>query len=150
YFNCGERQICRVASSGGEAQSVRGAEGWFADESPDGRWLYFSTGGESRPAQLKRVPVSGGEASEIVSEVSGRNWALTPAGAWFMAPPPTVNVGSELRYLDLATGATRTVFRTERPVLAGFAISPDQRRIIFSQGRRSRGESDIMLVENFR
>jgi Tol biopolymer transport system component len=115
YFNCGERQICRVASSGGEAQTVSGAEGWFADESPDGRWLYFSTGGEGRPGRLKRVPVSGGKAREILSQVSGRNWALTLAGVWFMAPPPTVNVGSELRYLDLATGATRTVFRTERP-----------------------------------
>jgi hypothetical protein len=99
---------------------------------------------------LKRVPVSGGAASEIVSQVAGRNWALTPTGVWYMTPPATIHGSSELRYVDIATGATRTVFRTEKPVHAGFAISPDQRRILFSQGGRAMDESDIMLVENFR
>ena len=151
YFQCGGRaQICRVASSGGDAHPVRGAEGFFPDESPDGRWIYFSTGGEIQPGQLKRVPVSGGDASEVVSQVAGRNWALTSTGVFYMAPPTTVNGGSELQYLDIATDATRTIFRTEKPVFAGFAISPDQRRIIFSQGEKPIGEADIMLVENFR
>jgi WD40-like Beta Propeller Repeat len=144
YFRCGARpQICRVASSGGVAQPVPGAEGMLCDESPDG-WLYFSIGGEIKPGQLKRVPVSGGAATEIVSQVWGRNWAVTATGVWYVAPR-----GNDLRYLDLATGATRTVFRTEKPVLAGLAVSPDQRRIIFSQGKEI-PESDIMLVENFR
>ena len=57
--------------------------------------------------------------------------------------------GNELRYLDFATGATRTVYRTQKPVLAGLAVPPDQRRILFSQGKET-PESDIMLVENFR
>ncbi len=139
-----------MASSGGEAQPVRGAEGIFPDESPDGKWIYFSTGAEVRPGRLKRVPVSGGEASDIVSQVVGRNWGLTPTGIFYMAPPLTINGGSDLRYLDIATGATRTVFRTEKSVLAGLAISPDQRRIIFSQGGKAMEEADIMLVENFR
>jgi Tol biopolymer transport system component len=122
----------------------------FPDESPEGKWLYFSTGGELRPGRLKRVPVSGGEASEIVSQVFGRNWALTGTGVFYMAPPRTINGSSDLRYLNIASGATRTVFRTNEAVRAGFAISPDQRRIIFSQGRKAMGEADIMLVENFR
>jgi len=145
YFECGAyAQVCRVASSGGAAQPVPGAAGWFADESPDGRWLYFSTGGDIKPGQLKRVPVSGGAATEIVSHVWGRNWAVSTTGVWYMAPR-----GNDLRYLDLATGAARTVFRTEKPVLAGLAVSPDQRRILFSQGKEP-PESDIMLVDNFR
>ena len=148
YFHCGARpQICRVASSGGAAQPVPGAEGVFSDESPDGRWLYFSAAGDIKPGPLKRVLVSGGEATEIVSQVWGRNWAVTTTGVWYMTRP--VNGSNDLRYLDLATGATRTVFRTEKPVLAGLAVSPDQRRILFSQGKEI-PESDIMLVENFR
>jgi hypothetical protein len=67
-----------------------------------------------------------------------------------MAPPPIINGSSYLRYLDIATGATRTVFRTAKSVLAGLAISPDQRRIIYSQGGKTLVEADIILVENFR
>jgi serine/threonine protein kinase/Tol biopolymer transport system component len=163
YFQCGAGpQICRVPSSGGEAQAVRGADGVFADESPDGEWVYFSSGpaapGQSNqfiitvrdaePSPLKRVPVSGGAASEIVSAVAGRNWAVTQSGVWYLTP--SVNGSSEMRYLDAAAGATRTVFRTDKPVHAGFAISPNQRRVLFTQGGTVPVGSDIMLVENFR
>jgi len=149
YFHCGSRrQICRVASSGGEAQPVRGAEGVFADESPDGKWIYFSSGGDASPSPLKRVPVSGGTASEVVSQVAGQNWVVTTTGVWYMTP--TVNGGSDIRYLDNATRSARTVFRTEKPVQAGLAMAPGERRIVFAQGGTAVPGSDIMLVENFR
>jgi hypothetical protein len=83
----------------------------------------------------------------LFQQYGDENWAVTTTGVWYVARP--VNGRSDLRYLDLATGATRTVFRTEKPVLAGLAVSPDQRRILFSQGREI-PESDIMLVEDFR
>jgi Tol biopolymer transport system component len=151
YFHCGGRaQICRIPWSGGEAHPVRGAEGFFPEESSDGRWIYFSTGTDLRPGRLKRVPVSGGEASEIISQVAGRNWGVTATGLFYMAPPPTINGSSDLKFLDTATGATRTIFHTEKSVMAGFTISRDQHRIIFSQGEKAIGEADIMLVENFR
>jgi serine/threonine protein kinase/Tol biopolymer transport system component len=163
YFQCGMRpQICRVPSIGGEAEAVRGAAGFYADESPDGKWLYFSRGiaapwqaeqflvttRDTDAAPLSRVPVSGGEASEVVPEVAGRDWAITQTGVWYLTPSWTGT--SELRFLDAATGATRTVLHTDKPVHAGFAISPDQRRVLFSQGGTVAAGSDIMLVENFR
>ena len=37
----GRAQICRIPWSGGEVHPVRGAEGFFPEESSDGRWIYF-------------------------------------------------------------------------------------------------------------
>lgn len=149
YFHCGQVQICRVASSGGEAQPVRGLEGEIAVESPDGRWLYFNGGFlDGGPSPLKRIPFSGGPASELVSQVVGRNWVVTPTRLWYVTP--SINNSSDIRYFDFASGATRTIFRTEKPVDLGFDVSPDQGRVLFSQAGSKTVGSDIMLVENFR
>src|SRR6266567_5595313 len=55
YFNCGATHICRVASSGGEAQPVSTPEGYFPEESPDGRYIYFITEGGVRWSRLNRA-----------------------------------------------------------------------------------------------
>jgi serine/threonine protein kinase len=149
YFHCGGQrpQICRVPSSGGQAQPLRGVQGVTAEESPDGSWIYFCTDVGNGPTALKRIPFSGGPTTEVVSQASGRNWVVTASGVWYLTPP--VNNSSDIRYLDFAMGTTHTVFRTEKPVDLGFAVSPDQRKVLFSQGAGPVG-SDIMLVENFR
>ena len=140
-------QICAIPAEGGEPRPIPGAEGYFADESPDGKWLYFSTGGMAGPSALRRVPVQGGVAEVVLPEVAGRNWVVTETGVWFLSP------GARPQYLlqfyDLSTKSTRTIYRTARQVYAGFAVSPDQRRVLFTQ-LDGEGGADIMLGENFR
>ena len=122
----------------------------MADESPDRQWLYFSGGFlDGGPSPLKRMPFSGGPASEVVPQVAGRNWVVTRTGIWHVTLP--VNGSSDIRYFDFASGTTRTVFRTERPVDLGLDVSPDQRQILFTQMSAGKtAGSDLMLIENFR
>jgi hypothetical protein len=87
--------------------------------------------------------VEGGAAELVVPEVGGRNWAVTATGVWFLTPQGL------LRFYDFETKWTRTVYRAARPVYAGFAVSPDQRRVLFTQMDGENG-ADIMLGENFR
>jgi hypothetical protein len=140
-------QICAIPVEGGEPRPIRGAKGYFADESPDGKWLYFSSGGMAGPSPLSRVPVEGGAAEVVLPEVGGRNWAVTQTGVWFLTP--STNPQSLLQFYDFATKSTRTVYRTERRVYAGFALSPDGRRVLFTQ-LDTDGAADVILGENFR
>src|SRR5262249_36197556 len=146
YSHCGPRmQVCRIPSTGGDPEPVRGAEGVFAEESPDREWLYYSTG--SRSTALKRIPVSGGEPSEVLPEVGGGNWTVTKNGIWYATP--WASEGNLLRFYDFASRTSRNVYRASRPINYGVTVSPDRRRVLFSQVERTAG-SDIMLVENFR
>ena len=59
---------------------------------------------------------------------------MTNSGIWYLSAD--THEGSLLQYYDLASKSTRTVFRASRPLYEGIAISPDQRRILFSQIER--------------
>jgi hypothetical protein len=116
----------------------------FAEESPDGKWLYYSGGG---PTSLRRVPVGGGASTEVLPQVASRNWVVLDTGIWFLTP--NSQGSSLLQFYDFASKATRTVYRTSRPVYAGLTLSPDRRRILFTQVDRPPSRN-LMLVENFR
>ena len=86
-------------------------------------------------------------AEAVLPEVAGRNWVVTQGGVWFLTP--NTRPESLLQFYDFATKSTRTVYRTARPVYAGLTLSPDHRRVLFTQLDGEIG-SDILLGENFR
>ena len=99
--------------------------------------------------KLRRAPARGGDATDVVEErISGRNFAVSGAGIWYLTTSPSLKEGSLLRFYDFASRTTRTVYRTERPVGPGLTLAPDGRSILFTQ--RDRSGSDLMLIENFR
>jgi hypothetical protein len=55
---------------------------------------------------------------------------------------------SSIRFLDARTGATTEILKVAKPVDLGLALSPDGRRLLFTQVDYS--GQDLMLVENFR
>jgi hypothetical protein len=83
----------------------------------------------------------------IAESIAGRNFVVVPGGIWYMTPSSRTERGL-LRFYDVASKLTRTVYQTELQVGAGLTLAPDGRRILFTQEDR-RG-SDLMLVENFR
>ena len=120
------------------------AGGFFAVESPDGRWAYFA---RYVGAGLWRVPVQGGEESAVLPALEDGEWGhWWPAagGVYFVAPGPD---GTPLlAFHDLATAESRTVAVLSRwPESPGLSISPDGRRVLLAQVDRV--ESDLMLVE---
>jgi hypothetical protein len=129
---------------GGDAQKV--AEGWAAEESPDRKWLYYSAS-TFGATPLRRVPVSGGKSEEVLPEIGGLNFTVVEDGIWYLTP--SSKDGNLLKFYDFATKSSRTVYRTTAPYSAGLTVSPDGRRILFTQ-IDSPFSRDLMLVENFR
>jgi Tol biopolymer transport system component len=144
YF-CRGDGLWRIPTAGGEAQLIV-AGGSFAEESPDGKWLYYS--GHYRDATyLRRVPSAGGKPTEVLPEVGGLNFVVMNDGIWYLTPRS--NEGSLLKFYDFASKSARTVYRTTGPYFAGLTVSPDGRRVLFTQFDRLPSQ-DLMLVENFR
>lgn len=137
--------IFRIPPSGGEPAAVTRRAGASSEESPDGRFIYFSGSPNWTRTFLRRVPAAGGEEQEVLAEISGRNFVPVESGVWYLTP--NSREGCRLEFLDFATRTARIVSRIPRPASAGLTLSPDRRRIVWAQVDRE--GSDLMLVENF-
>ena len=113
-------------------------------ESPDGKLFYFTRGGLS--PSLWRVPVEGGEESQVIESVKV-GYEVVEDGIYFI-PELTPGAGSSIQFLRFATGDVEQVLTFEGGLSYGLSVSPDRRLILYSQVDQS--EADIMLVENFR
>jgi dipeptidyl aminopeptidase/acylaminoacyl peptidase len=142
-------QLYRISPEGGQPVVLGGTEdGSVAEESPDRSWVYYSLQGAFFPTKLRRTRPAGGDVTDVIAEsIAGRNFVVVPGGIWYMTPSSRTERGL-LRFYDVASKLTRTVYQTELQVGAGLTLAPDGRRILFTQEDR-RG-SDLMLVENFR
>jgi Tol biopolymer transport system component len=151
YFSSnrnGASQIWKVPANGGQPMQVTQHGGLAAFESSDGRFLYCVKENQNG---VWRMPTSGGEEVRILARPSPENWgnwALFDRGIYFVdetGPRPAIE------FLAFATNKASKVAEVESlppPGDRGFTVSPDEKRILFSQVERS--PVDIMLVENFR
>jgi Tol biopolymer transport system component len=139
----GRFEVFKMPADGGHPAQVTHQGGWFAQESPDGKTLYYQK--DRGVFALWKMPVEGGEEVEISgTRSSERAWQATADGIYFIdpQPPPT------LKYLEFSTGKIQSLTQLEKPTIYGLSVAPDGGSILYSQ-IDSRG-SEIMLVENFR
>ena len=133
-----------MPAGGGEAVEIHRGDGDEPRESPDGKWLYYSKG-YPRPSSLWRMPVEGGPETKVLDAVV--DWTLGREGIYFIAPRDELR-RRNICLKEFATGKIRTVATTDRPIWVGMTVSPDERKLLYTQydalGR------DLMLVENFR
>lgn len=158
YYNHpqnGQYQLWKMPSGGGTPVQVT-KSGVFAQESVDRKYLYYSRS-RGYNTSLWRIAVDGGEEIQVLPSVSfGRNFAVTEQGIYFI--PWNGHIGNLMlnqesdeavvQFLSFATGTTKTVFATKRPVFMGLAVSPDSHSLLYTQIDRT--DSDLWLVENFR
>ena len=128
-------------------QAIKGS-GYCAVESLDGRLLYYiKTGQNQNVGSIWKVPRDGGEATSVLDrEVFWGGWQLRPEGIYF-----STQTGKKysIEFLSFATGKTTLFYREETPDFRFWlAISSDGQWLL--DGRRPQGNSDLMLVENFR
>jgi Tol biopolymer transport system component len=150
YFSSnrsGASQIWRVAASGGQPSQVTQKGGFAAFESSDGRFLYYV---KDDQAGIWRMPTGGGDEVRMLPLPSPEHWgdwALLDRGIYYVNEAGT---HPAIEFFDLATRKISRIADLDGPPPAGdpgFAVSPDGRRIVFSQVDTS--AVDIMLVENF-
>ncbi len=145
YFSStesGATQVWKAPSGGGQALQVTHDGGLVASESPDGKWLYFS--GEGADSRLQKMPVGGGEETQVLPSITSWNFAVMDDGVYFLT-------GTGHRYaiefLDFATGKTEVVAPVGQAYF-GFSVSPDRKWILYDQTLPP--SSELVLAEGFR
>jgi Tol biopolymer transport system component len=115
-------------------------------ESPDGRFLYYS---KYEHGGVWRMPLGGGEESEVLKDVEGEswpNWEISSAGIYFLRFSRFPRVTIE--FLEFSSGRTFPIWTLERKPGWGLSVSDDGKSIVYVQNEFA--ESNIMLVKNFR
>jgi Tol biopolymer transport system component/DNA-binding winged helix-turn-helix (wHTH) protein len=150
YFTADNQVLKRpwsLSGQDGDAVPITRKGGTGARESRDGRMLYYLKPGEEITS-LWRVPVEGGEETQVLESVAFGNFAVVEQGIYFI-PGWSPEGNPVIRYLSFATGKVETIATLSKEGAAyGFAVSPDSRWLLYSQYRPS--ESDLWIVENFR
>lgn len=139
----GTSQIWKVAVDTGRALRMTRDGGLVAEESPDGRTLYFTRDDEAATALLA-MPSAGGEARLVIEGLNHRQMAVTNDGIYYVAAAaPT-----EIRFLDLSSGAHRHVATLPRTVTGSIAADVNHRMIIF--GFAGPPPGDLILARGVR
>jgi dipeptidyl aminopeptidase/acylaminoacyl peptidase len=144
----GRWEVWRMPAAGGEAVQLTRNGGLIAQESRDGRTLFFHREWVSMaiPTSLWKMPVEGGEETKVLDSAGVRDWALVDQGLWFIN---WTNPGdAALQFLEFASGKVTKVAPISKTLAAGLAVSPDGRTILYAQTDQQ--GSELMLVENFR
>ena len=142
----GEAQIWKIPSEGGAALPVNRMPGCVPHESPDGEVVYYLVGSEPN-RQLRRISIKDGEEKEVLPSVYAQNFAVVASGIYFI-PNPDAAGRFTIHYMNFATGKISLIAQTQKEVMYGFSVSPDERTILYTQVDQE--GSDLMLVENFR
>ena len=126
--------------------------GMEAEESADGRFVYYSKRGRSG---IWRLPAddAGGAPEEKVLDAGGQGrWSLRPEGIFVLDAGPVLKPA--IRFFEFATNRLSDVvalpgdWNIGQSATGIFAVSPDaQWALVADVGL---DESDIMLAENFR
>lgn len=136
----GDMQIWSVRIDGSERTQITKRGGFFAQESADGHFLYY-TQGHNAITTLKRVPVSGGAEVIVAASVLDRCFALTRRGIYFASAPVSAPKLEFLEYNQF-TPTILTVF--PKPIKPGFAVSPGAHELMYAQTDTSGADLDLV------
>jgi eukaryotic-like serine/threonine-protein kinase len=149
YFSSGrsgDGQVWKIASEGGHPIQLTKHGGWLPLESADAESLFFT----KTDSRLWRIQLSGGQEQQVMPDpVDGYGHAYAPGrkGIYFIRQP-SHGRGRGLAFFSFARHQTTSLAEIPRPISLGFALSPDERLVLYTQTEHV--SSDLMLVENFR
>ena len=140
--------IYRVAAEGGIPEEVAQTRGYNAQQSNDGRFLYFFAGSDIN-AEIHVLDLTTGREQPLKGMpriAYPTDWVLRPKGIFFVeyGPKPSID------FFDFSSqGITRKIPLDRQPnAWGGLSLSPDETWLAYSQVHESR--SDLVLVEGFR
>jgi hypothetical protein len=95
-----------------------------------------------------RVPVDGGEETQVLTDIGAWTWDATDIGIVFLASTESASAVDLLRYEDYAVMRLGLLPFNPARVSVGWTVSRDGRWLLTSQ--LDRVAADLMLVDNFR
>jgi Tol biopolymer transport system component/DNA-binding winged helix-turn-helix (wHTH) protein len=130
----GRWQLWKLPANGGMPQPVTSDDGIAAQESPDGKWLYFARGGESG---IWQMPVSGGEVTRILDQPAAGYWAywtVSARGIYFLDQRQSM---PSISLYDPVTKRVTTFAKLKRlpPLYSGLSLLPNGRELLMSDKR---------------
>lgn len=142
----GDIEIWKTPASGGAVLQVTQGGGFEAQESVDGKWLYYT---RFEQPGIWRISLAGGTPFQVLKTAVGRYWTVSGDYLYFLDlaahPRTTVN------RLDLRTEQMTRLAELEKKQpsgLSGLSVSPDGNWIIYPLADEE--TSRIILVENLR
>jgi Tol biopolymer transport system component len=149
YFSSrrnGSWQIWKISLESGQMQQITQNGGFVAQESPDGKWIYYT---KYNLPGLWRLPVAGGNEVKVLDNPPPGYWAYFSTatdGVYFLriqGSKATINFYDSAR----ATSSELYELRRRPALFSGLSVSPDGRWILYTDALSRDG--DIVLVENF-
>ncbi|MBV9033174.1 MAG: serine/threonine-protein kinase [Acidobacteriaceae bacterium] len=152
YHSRSDDQIWKRPWEGGPPIQVTRGGGFEAFESVNGKYLYYSKGGDI-PGIWRLDLANGNEAPipELSEAGVFRHWALAPRGIYFVPNGEAFRKDAAVRFFDFATRKTVRVGTVGKLVTAGpgaLAVSRDETSLLYVHVDRD--NRNIMLVENFK
>jgi len=151
-FNCPTSQAWKMPTTGGYPVQVTRHGGDLGREAPGERALYYTkiVGNDTPPdsSSLWKVPVEGGQETQVLKTVHCGNFAVTHRGIYFIPNwfKPTI-----IDFLNFSTNRIEQITQFDVQPLCGFSLSPDGRYLLYtSLEPQTRSGTGLMLVENFR
>jgi eukaryotic-like serine/threonine-protein kinase len=156
-YRSGKWQIWKQDLSGGKPVQITRAGGYYPNESPDGKWLYFSD--RHIDSSILRVPGSRSPAfAPGGRSVLGRpyrvqqeGWAVTAREIIFI-DRPALDRPAVIRAYNLATGKVRSILELAEVFLdradIRVSVSADGKSILYA--RLDRSGSNVIIAEKNR
>ena len=158
YFSStrtGSPQIWKLPSEGGKPVQVTQGGGEESQESPDGRFLYFTRykglSWTYRDSSLWKIPTEGGPESLVLKSIHLGFWGVTQQGICYLDTSGREDLPFPFQFLDFSSGKSRTLHMREVEPMWNYSsvsVSRDGRWMLFHD--RERMQRDLRLVENFR
>jgi Tol biopolymer transport system component/DNA-binding winged helix-turn-helix (wHTH) protein len=146
--------LYRVPPQGGIPERVAQARGYNAQQSKDGRLLYFAAGAsEDNIATIYVLNLATGEQRPLADMPKlgcGNDWVLGSKGIFFVANGISSGQQLGIDFFDFSSHRVTRKIPFDQPVpwWGGLSLAPDETWLTFSQADQA--NSDLMLVEGFR
>ncbi|MBL8213525.1 MAG: PD40 domain-containing protein [Bryobacterales bacterium] len=134
----GRFEIWRMLANGQQPTQMTFDGGFAAVEAWDGRALFFTQTRDRGP--LFRLPLPNGKAEMLIPEVHGLFFALSRKGIYYQHR-------GRLHFWDAATRASREVYRPDKSMSYGMALSPDEKEVLLAVDEAQ--DTDLYSIEGF-
>jgi Tol biopolymer transport system component/DNA-binding winged helix-turn-helix (wHTH) protein len=143
----GSWNIWKISVEGGPSTQVTRNGGFFASESPDGQYLYYS---KLDAPGLWRLPLSGGSEEKVLDFPAPGFWGYWALGANGIYYVDEAAPRARIRFRNFRTrrdSVVRVMSSAARIGSSGMSLSSDGTAMVFAQ--LDQFTSDLMLVEDF-